>query len=175
MGWITSDDLRKFIGNNTVADEALLQLAIDTATDKVTGLFGPIPWAQVTNEYVEASGVFEACLQYRATRGLVSVADQNGNDLGVASFRATGRVVQRKDGRAISSDLLVTYLTGYFDASDTAAVAPAWARSAALHIGQQYLATSRKFANLPQGPSGFFVPNAVYEEASDYLLAPWGR
>ena len=64
--------------------------------------------------------------------------------------------------------------SGYFDDTNPSAKAPAWARSAALHIGQQHMRTLRGFSQTTEGPQGFLVPAAAMEAMDDHLLAADG-
>jgi len=174
MSWITPDDLRTFVSNQKPGDDPLLTIAADVACGKVENLCGPIAWTAIVGERVEVQGATEVCLQYRVTRGLTDVsAYYPANPYTLTDWVAEGQVLKLKARTPIYTDLSVSYLTGYFDATDTAAIAPAWARSMALHIGQQWLKTVGKFrSSASTDPVGFLVPFPALEAGRDYLLAP---
>lgn len=163
--WLATDDLRGFIKNPTAADEPWLQLACDTAREKVEELCGPVMSTPISDELVEVSGSAVACLRYRPASTLTAISTERGVTLDVSDFRISGRVLSRLDGGLMMSNLLVSYTTG-------AATTPAWAKTAALLIAQQYLRTMRRFAQTgtPDGPVGFLVPNAAMEAMRDHLL-----
>lgn len=176
MAWITADDLRGFIKNVAAQDETFLDLAVDVACGKVEDLCGPIEFATITDEVSEVVGSDRVKLAAYVTRTLTKVADlRTGFEYPLTDWLADGQVLRRRDKCRIPADILVSYETGYFDPAVVGVKAPAWARSMALHIGQQYLITMRRFG-AQQGanpvPTGFLVPNAALAVGHDYLLAP---
>ena len=82
----------------------------------------------------------------------------------------------------MSSDLLVSYRTGYYDATtDTEETknAPAWAKAMAKLIAHQYVRVTRRFKTDPNGQddlsgTGYLVPAAALAVGRDYLLSPGG-
>lgn len=171
--WIDNSLLRTFVKNVNADDEAMIGLAVDVACGKVEELCGPIVNTTVTGEVHDVRGSDELCLRYRAT-SLVSITTEAGTTLTPSDWAVDGQVLRNKAGRCYDEVLVVTYTSGYFDDTNPSAKAPAWARSAALHIGQQHMRTLRRFGQTTEGPQGFLVPAAAMEEMADHLLAPDG-
>jgi len=172
--WFTAADLREVTGARQAADQEKYDDAAEIAMGKVTEECGPIPFATITDEVVEAAGSPEACLDYRATRGLVSVATYpDGVTLDVADWVVDGQVLRRKAGGSVGR-VKVTYLTGYFDDTIEGAKAPAWARGMAKLIGHQHVRLSKRFrisdSDDDLSGTGYLVPAAAREVARDYLL-----
>ena len=171
MAWIDNSLLRTFVKNTNADDEAMIALAVDVACGKVEELCGPIANTTVTESVTVRSG--KSKLRYRAT-SLVSITTEAGTTLTPSDWAVDGQVLRNKAGRCYDEVLVVTYTSGYFDDTNPSAKAPAWARSAALHIGQQHMRTLRRFGQTTEGPQGFLVPAAAMEEMADHLLAPDG-
>lgn len=171
MAWIDPSLLRVFVKNTNADDEAMIGLAVDVACGTVEELCGPIANTTVTESVTALSG--KSKLRYRAT-SLVSITTEAGTALTPSDWAVDGQVLRNKAGRCYDEVLVVTYTSGYFDDTNPSAKAPAWARSAALHIGQQHMRTMRRFGQTTEGPQGFLVPAAAMEEMSDHLLAPDG-
>ena len=168
--WIDNSLLRTFVKNVNADDEAMISLAVDVACGKVEELCGPIVNTTVTGEVHDVRGSDELCLRYRAT-SLVSITTEAGTTLTPSDWAIDGQLLRNKSGTCYGDVLVVSYTTGYIATGDTA---PAWARSAALHIGQQHMRTLRRFGQTTEGPQGFLVPAAAMEEMADHLLAPDG-
>ena len=171
MAWLDPSVLRSFVKNLNADDEEMINLAVDVACGMVEELCGPIANTTVTESVTARSG--KSKLRYRAT-SLVSITTEGGATLTAADWVPDGQVLRNKLGRCYDDVLVVTYTSGYFDSDDDNAKAPAWARSAALHIGQQHMRTLRRFGQTTEGPQGFLVPAAAMEEMADHLLAPDG-
>jgi len=171
MAWVETSLLRTFVKNVNADDEAMIGLAVDVACGKVEELCGPIANTTVTESVTARSG--KSKLRYRAT-SLVSITTEAGTTLTPSDWAVDGQVLRNKAGRCYDEVLVVTYTSGYFDDTNPSAKAPAWARSAALHIGQQHMRTLRRFGQTTEGPQGFLVPAAAMEEMADHLLAPDG-
>lgn len=171
MAWIDPSLLRVFVKNVNADDEAMIGLAVDVACGVVEELCGPIANTTVTESVTARSG--KSKLRYRAT-SLVSITTEAGTTLTPSDWAVDGQVLRNKAGRCYDEVLVVTYTSGYFDNTNPSAKAPAWARSAALHIGQQHMRTLRRFGQTTEGPQGFLVPAAAMEEMADHLLAPDG-
>ena len=171
MAWVETSLLRTFVKNVNADDEAMIGLAVDVACGKVEELCGPIANTTVTESVTVRSG--KSKLRYRAT-SLVSITTEAGTTLTPSDWAVDGQVLRNKAGRCYDEVLVVTYTSGYFDDTNPSAKAPAWARSAALHIGQQHMRTLRRFGQTTEGPQGFLVPAAAMEEMADNLLAPDG-
>lgn len=175
MAWITTSDLRDQAGAKQAIDETKFVDAVETACAEVEKLCGPIAWARITDEYVEAAGSDRACLKARVTRELVSVTTAAGVALDLTTFRVDGQVLARRDHRPIGSDLLVTYDTGYFDDTLADERAPLWARRMAVLIAHQSVRVDRR-TRLSQSDdedltgTGYLIPNAALAIGSDYLL-----
>lgn len=173
MAWITPEDLRDQAGARQPIDQHRFEDACEVACAKVEDLCGPIPWTRVVDELAAISGSAEACLRFQVTRGLLEVRTSAGAQLPLSDWRVDGQVIARRDGAAIGADILVTYDTGHFDASDDAVRAPVWAREMAKLIGHQYLRIGRRF-RLQEDPdltgTGYLVPAAALEVAGDHLL-----
>jgi len=114
------------------------------------------------------------CLSYPATRGVTSITEyRTGVAQDLTLWRWDGQLLKRRDGYRQWRSLLVTYDIGYYDATAPSPVAPAWARSMALHIGQQWLKTVGKFRSASgTDPVGFLVPFPALEAGRDYMLVP---
>ena len=171
MAWVETSLLRTFVKNVNADDEAMIGLAVDVACGVVEDLCGPIANTTVTESVTARSG--KSKLRYRAT-SLVSITTEAGTALTPSDWAVDGQVLRNKAGRCYDEVLVVTYTSGYFDDTNPSAKAPAWARSAALHIGQQHMRTLRRFGQTAEGPQGFLVPAAAMEEMADHLLAPDG-
>ena len=171
MAWVETSLLRTFVKNVNADDEAMIGLAVDVACGVVEELCGPIANTTVTESVTARSG--KSKLRYRAT-SLVSITTEAGTTLTPSDWAVDGQVLRNKAGRCYDEVLVVTYTSGYFDDTNPSAKAPAWARSAALHIGQQHMRTLRRFGQTTEGPQGFLVPAAAMEEMADHLLAPDG-
>lgn len=174
MDWFTAADLREVTAAKQAIDQEKYVDAAEIAVAKVTEECGPIPFATITAEVVEATGSTEACLKFRATRGLASVASYpDGAELDVDDWAVDGQVLKRKNGGAVGR-VTVTYLTGYFDDTVEGAKAPAWARGMAKLIGHQHIRLSKRFrmseADDDLSGTGYLVPAAAREVARDYLL-----
>lgn len=168
MAWIETSLLRTFVKNVNADDEAMIGLAVDVACGVVEELCGPIANTTVTESVTARSG--KSKLRYRAT-SLVSITTEAGTTLTPSDWAIDGQLLRNKSGTCYGDVLVVSYTTGYIATGDTA---PAWARSAALHIGQQHMRTMRRFGQTTEGPQGFLVPAAAMEEMADHLLAPDG-
>ena len=171
MAWLDPSALRSFVKNLNADDEEMINLAVDVACGMVEELCGPIANTTVTESVTARSG--KSKLRYRAT-SLVSITTEAGTTLTPSDWAIDGQVLRNKAGRCYDEVLVVTYTSGYFDDTNLSASAPAWARSAALHIGQQHMRTLRRFGQTTEGPQGFLVPAAAMEEMSDHLLDPDG-
>ena len=171
MAWVETSLLRTFVKNVNADDEAMIGLAVDVACGVVEDLCGPIANTTVTESVTARSG--KSKLRYRAT-SLVSITTEAGTALTPSDWAVDGQLLRNKAGRCYDEVLVVTYTSGYFDDTNPSAKAPAWARSAALHIGQQHMRTLRRFSQTTEGPQGFLVPAAAIEEMADHLLAPDG-
>ena len=171
MAWLDPSVLRSFVKNLNADDEEMINLAVDVACGIVEELCGPIANTTVTESVTARSG--KSKLRYRAT-SLVSITTEAGTTLTPSDWAVDGQVLRNKAGRCYDEVLVVTYTSGYFDDTNPSAKAPAWARSAALHIGQQHMRTLRRFGQATEGPQGFLVPIAAMEEMADHLLAPDG-
>ena len=171
MAWLDPSVLRSFVKNTNADDEEMINLAVDVACGKVEELCGPIANTTVTESVTARSG--KSKLRYRAT-SLVSITTEAGTTLTPSDWAVDGQLLRNKAGRCYDEVLVVTYASGYFDDTNPSAKAPAWARSAALHIGQQHMRTLRRFGQTTEGPQGFLVPAAAMEEMADHLLAPDG-
>ncbi len=169
MAWIDNSLLRTFVKNTNADDEAMIALAVDVACGKVEELCGPIANTTVT-ETVTIRGD-QLVTKYRAT-ALTAIATESGTTLTTADWVIDGQLMRNKAGTCYTGRLTLTYAAGYFD--PLTGDAPAWARSAALHIGQQHMRTMRRFGQTTEGPQGFLVPAAAMEEMADHLLAPDG-
>ena len=169
--WIDNSLLRTFVKNTNADDEAMIGLAVDVACGKVEELCGPIVNTTVT-ETVTIRG-YQLVTKYRAT-ALTAIATESGTALTAADWVIDGQLMRNKAGRCYDEVLVVTYTSGYFDDTNPSAKAPAWARSAALHIGQQHVRTLRRFGQTTDGPTGFLIPAVAMEEMADHLLAPDG-
>ena len=113
--WITTADLRGAAGAKQAADEEKYVEACAIACAEVERLCGPIAFTAVADEIVPLSGSREACLKYRATEGLTAVsAYLDGSALALGDYTADGQVFRRRDRGTMSSDLLVSYQTGYY-------------------------------------------------------------
>jgi len=168
MAWVDPSLLRTFVKNTNADDEAMIALAVDVGCGKVEDLCGPIANTTVTESVTARSG--KSKLRYRAT-SLVSITTEAGTTLTPSDWAIDGQLLRNKSGTCYGDVLVVSYTTGYIATGDTA---PAWARSAALHIGQQHMRTMRRFGQTTEGPQGFLVPAAAMEEMADHLLAPDG-
>lgn len=173
MAWLDPSALRSFVKNLNTDDEETINLAVDVACGKVEELCGPIANTTITGEVHTLRGINSICLHFPAT-SLVSIAPEGGTALTVSDWAIDGQVLTSKVGTALWGRYVVSYVAGYFDATDAAAKAPAWARSAALHIGQQHMRTLRRFGQTTDGPTGFLVPAVAMEEMAGHLLAPGG-
>lgn len=171
MAWLDPSVLRSFVKNLNADDEEMINLAVDVACGMVEELCGPIANTTVTESVTARSG--KSKLRYRAA-SLVSITTEAGTTLTPSDWAVDGQVLRNKAGRCYDEVLVVTYTSGYFDDTNPSAKAPAWARSAALHIGQQHMRTLRRFGQTTEGPQGFLVPAAAMEEMADHLLAPDG-
>ena len=171
MAWLDPSALRSFVKNLNADDEEMINLAVDVACGMVEEMCGPIVNTTVTESVTARSG--KSKLRYRAT-SLVSITTEAGTTLTPSDWAVDGPVLRNKAGRCYDEVLVVTYTSGYFDDTNPSAKAPAWARSAALHIGQQYMRTLRRFGQTTEGPQGFLVPAAAMEEMAGHLLAPDG-
>ena len=171
MAWLDPSALRSFVKNTNADDEAMITLAVDVACGKVEELCGPIANTTVT-ETVTIRGD-QLVTKYRAT-ALTAIATESGTTLTTADWVIDGQLMRNKAGTCYTGRLTLTYTAGYFDATNLSASAPAWARSAALHIGQQHMRTLRRFGQAAEGPVGFLVPAAAMDEMADHLLAPDG-
>ena len=171
MAWLDPSVLRSFVKNTNADDEAMIALAVDVACGKVEELCGPIANTTVTESVTARSG--KSKLRYRAT-SLVSITTEAGTTLTPSDWAVDGQLLRNKSGTCHDDVLVVSYSSGYFDDTNPSAKAPAWARSAALHIGQQHMRTLRRFGQTAEGPQGFLVPAAAMEEMADHLLAPDG-
>ena len=171
MAWLDPSVLRSFVKNTNADDEAMIALAVDVGCGKVEELCGPIANTTVT-ETVTIRGD-QLVTKYRAT-ALTAIATESGTTLTTADWVIDGQLMRNKAGTCYTGRLMLTYAAGYFDATNLSASAPAWARSAALHIGQQHMRTVRRFGQTAEGPQGFLVPAAAMEEMSDHLLDPDG-
>ena len=171
MAWLDPSVLRTFVKNTNADDEAMIALAVDVGCGKVEELCGPIANTTVT-ETVTIRGD-QLVTKYRAT-ALTAIATESGTTLTTADWVIDGQLMRNKAGTCYTGRLTLTYTAGYFDATNLSASAPAWARSAALYIGQQHMRTLRRFGQTTEGPQGFLVPAAAMEEMKDYLLTPGG-
>ncbi len=180
MAWITADDLRTAAGAKQPGDQLRIEEAVEIACAEVERLCGPIPWVAVTDEFAEVAGSDRACLKYRpmaqgASAALVAVTTVDGVALTLSDFRVDGQVLARRDGAAISTDLLVSYRTGYYDDTPDGATAPVWARSMAKLIGHQYLRVTRR-NQIDASAAGdltqthFLTPAAALDIGRDHLL-----
>ena len=171
MAWLDPSALRSFVKNLNADDEEMINLAVDVACGMVEELCGPIANTTVT-EAVSIRGD-QMVTKYRAT-ALTAIATESGTTLTTADWVIDGQLMRNKAGRCYDEVLVVTYTSGYFDDTNPSAKAPAWARSAALHIGQQHTRTLRRFGQTTDGPTGFLIPAVAMEEMADHLLAPDG-
>ena len=164
MAIIMGADLRGYLKNQKVDDDPILNEAAAVASEKVEELCGPVtPVRTVTDKRVRSS------LRYRPA-ALVAVETYVGayaRDL--ADYDFDGQTIFRRDGGRITELLTVTYTAGW-EPEDV----PASLTAAAKAIAQQYLATTRRFGQTADGPTGFLVPKAALEEMEGYLLAPGG-
>ena len=162
------EDLRGYVNNTkaTGAEDASLLLSLEVGVGKVEELCGPVVTTAVT-ERVEVDS-FAAVMKFRAA-SLTSVTTVSGTVLSAADFRVDGtQLLTRADGgRMPDGPLNVTYLSGE-------AIAPAWAKSAALDIAAQDWRSRLSMPGQPQAPAGFLVPNRATEKMADHLLAPLG-
>ena len=154
MAWVETSLLRTFVKNVNADDEAMIGLALDVACGKVEEMCGPIVNTTVTESVTARSG--KSKLRYRAT-SLVSITTEAGTTLTPSDWAVDGQLLRNKSGTCHDDVLVVSYSSGYFDDTNPSAKAPAWARSAALHIGQQHMRTVRRFGQSTEGPQGFLV------------------
>lgn len=165
LSWVPLSDFMEFVKNSRADDRADLQLSIDLGCDLVDERCGPTV-AETVSEVVRG-GVRAVALSCRAVSLTAIETWPAGLALPVADFAPRGQVVVRRDGGRIDSDVTVTYLAG-------AAEAPAWAKAAAMLIGQQWF-KSRLRPNLNDPvPVGFLVPKQAEELMAAHLLAPGG-
>lgn len=160
--WIQPDDLRGFLTNSKADDEPYLSLAAEIGCGEVDKACGPTMVTTITDERVET--VKHRALLSCRVRALTSVVDATTSEDVTDQFVAVKQTLRRVDGGRVGGPLLVTFTSGE-DA------VPEWARSAALHVAQQYLATMRRFAVTGNpAPTGFLVPNVAMEEMQGHLL-----
>lgn len=171
--FITADDLREMAGMKAAESDTRVKLAVDVACETVVAKCGPMLVRPITDELVEVAGSTEVRLEFRV-RTLTAVKDaRTGTVLTLTDWHAEGQVLKRWDRGPIYSDLLVTYDAGEYTGIAPDVTAPGWARSAALHIGQQWLRVTKRFSlgsNDQETAIGFLIPKAAEDEMHEHLL-----
>lgn len=174
--WFTGDDLREQAGAKQPAEQVKLDRVAAVARAMVRRLCGPVNPAETITEHVRVRvPSATVALKFRPL-SLVSIAYYvSGAALTASDYDFDGQLLFRKDGGLIGQDLNVVYSAGWSDQADI----PVELLEMARLIGHQGLRVSRRFKTDPNADdnmagTGYVVPAAALEVATDYLLAPDG-